>query len=171
MIFVTVGTARQPFTRLLEAVDALAATPEFREQAFFVQTGHADFEPRHCEWKKFLDRDEFLDCMERAEMVVCHGGGACILQANKSGKVPVALPRLGSLDEALDDHQVDLVATLEQDGRAVALEDPTELAAALERARELTRTAKPARESDMVRLVCNAIEELIGPPPGPKRDA
>ena len=140
-IFVTVGTAHQPFTRLLRAMDELARTDAFRDDSVFLQTGHADFRAAHCEQKAFLTREEFSQMIERAEVVVAHGGGATLLQVFATGNVPVAIPRLGSRDEAVDDHQVDLVRELAEQGRVVAAYTPEDLGQAIQEARRLSEHA------------------------------
>ena len=53
MIFVTVGTHEQPFDRLVEAVDGLLADGALVEPVF-VQTGYCTYEPKRCEFSRFV---------------------------------------------------------------------------------------------------------------------
>lgn len=165
MILVTVGTARDSFRRLLEAMDELAAG-ELRDHEIVMQVGHDEFRPRHCAYETLMPRDRFTELLERADVVVAHGGGGTLLQVFRTGRVPVAMPRLGSRGECLDDHQVDLVRALAEEGRVVPAYEPEDLPGAIRAALQRNRQAAPPPASRMVGLVADAIRELIGPPDG-----
>ena len=135
MIFVTVGNATQGFSRLLEAVDALAATPVFQGEPVFMQTGHNEkFQPRHSRAEAFLTAGRFLECMKNARLIICHGGCGTLLQAIEFGKIPVAIPRLARYGEHVNDHQLQLVRALAEENRAVPVYEITQLPGAIEEA-------------------------------------
>jgi UDP-N-acetylglucosamine transferase subunit ALG13 len=171
MIFVTVGTSRQPFTRLLRAIDELATDPAFRGESFFLQAGHGAFQAVHCEQKDFMPRDEFARMIASARVVVAHGGGGTLLQVFQAGKVPVAVPRRKRWDEAINDHQVDLVRELAAAGRVIPAYEVEDLPQALRAALSRNLDATPPGPSPMLRLVSAAVEELIGAPDKPPERA
>lgn len=81
MIFVTLGSQKFQFDRLLQAVDELKTDEEI-----FAQIGYSNYEPQNYEYKKFLDRDEFENVMDKADIVITHGGTGAIIGAVKKGK-------------------------------------------------------------------------------------
>lgn len=104
MIFVTLGSQKFQFDRLLQAVDELKTDEEI-----FAQIGYSNYEPQNYEYKKFLGRDEFENVMDKADIVITHGGTGAIIGAVKKGKKVIAVPRLKKYGEHVDDHQLQLV--------------------------------------------------------------
>jgi UDP-N-acetylglucosamine transferase subunit ALG13 len=56
-----------------------------------------------------LNRDEFLQFIETADVVVCHAGVGILIDCFKAGKKPVVIPRRGKFREHVDDHQVEIM--------------------------------------------------------------
>ena len=104
MIFVTLGSQKFQFNRLLKAVDELDT-----EEEIFAQIGYSDYKPQHYKYKEFLDREEFAAWEEKADIVITHGGTGAIIGAVKKGKKVIAVPRLAKYGEHVDDHQTQLI--------------------------------------------------------------
>ncbi|OUP26451.1 PssE/Cps14G family polysaccharide biosynthesis glycosyltransferase [Faecalibacterium sp. An192] len=104
MIFVTLGSQKFQFDRLLQAVDELQTDEEI-----FAQIGYSEYKPKHFKYKRFLDRDEFDKIMDSSNIVITHGGTGAIIGAVKKGKKVIAVPRLKKYGEHVDDHQIQLV--------------------------------------------------------------
>ena len=104
MIFVTLGSQKFQFNRLLKAVDELDT-----EEEIFAQIGYSDYKPQHYKYKEFLDREEFAAWEEKADIVITHGGTGAIIGAVKKGKKVIAVPRLAKYGEHVDDHQIQLI--------------------------------------------------------------
>lgn len=104
MIFVTLGSQKFQFNRLLQAIDKLQTDDEI-----FAQIGYSEYRPKHYKYKKFLDRDEFAKVMDLSDVVITHGGTGAIISAVKKGKKVIAVPRLKKYGEHVDDHQIQLV--------------------------------------------------------------
>ena len=138
MIFVTVGTHEQQFDRLVRAVDGLATDGTVTEPVF-IQTGYCTYEPRHCEWARFVPAPEMRSRMEEADVVITHGGPSSFIEAIAAGKVPVVVPRRADLGEHVNDHQIDFVREVaERKGGIVSVSDVALLPAAIEEARRIT---------------------------------
>jgi UDP-N-acetylglucosamine transferase subunit ALG13 len=160
MVFVTVGTPTQAFSRLLRAVDDLAQSGFFAGEPVFLQTGSTrDFVPRHCDWTAFVSRPEFDLLVTGADLVISHGG-ATVLGMVRAGKVPVVMPRRRKYGEHVNDHQIELTELLALEGRVVPAWEPQDLPAAVVEARG--RVAHPVVKSEMAVLVEAAMRELIG---------
>ena len=111
MIFITLGSQKFQFNRLLKAVDELVEKGTIQEE-IFAQIGYSDYKPKNYEYKVFLDRDEFAKMMEKSDIVVTHGGTGAIIGAVKKGKKVIAVPRLARFGEHVDDHQLQLIENL-----------------------------------------------------------
>jgi UDP-N-acetylglucosamine transferase subunit ALG13 len=113
LIFVTVGSQKFQFNRLLKEIDKLVEEKRITEEVF-AQTGYSDYEPENYKYKNFLDRDEFSDVMSRCDKVITHGGTGAIIGAVKQGKKVIAVPRLKDFGEHVDDHQLQIIGEFEK---------------------------------------------------------
>ena len=85
-IFITLGSQKFQFNRLLKAVDELCEKGTIDAEDVFAQIGYSDYLPKNFSYKKFLDRDEFSNEMEKANIVITHGGTGAIIGAVKKVK-------------------------------------------------------------------------------------
>jgi exopolysaccharide biosynthesis glucuronosyltransferase PssE len=133
MIFATIGTTAR-FDRLLSALTHLDAAEEL-----VVQCGDSSVRPAGATCVEFLSYDRLVELIGAASVVVAHAGVGTILTCLANGKRPIIVPRLARFGEAVDDHQVELSARLEQLGIVTVVGDPGELPTAIESApRHLT---------------------------------
>ncbi len=65
-------------------------------------------------------------------MVITHAGVGSILVTLMNGKRPIVVPRLARFGEHVDDHQLELARRLSEIGVVTLIEDPDELASALQ---------------------------------------
>lgn len=164
MIFVTVGTHEQPFDRLVRAVDGLVANGTIAEPVF-IQTGYCAYEPKHCEWQRFVPALEMRARMEAADVVVTHGGPSSFIEAMAAGKVPVVVPRRTEYGEHVNDHQADFVReVVERKGGIVPVFDTKDLVTAIDEARRLTAGGAgfESHNADFCRELERMIERLQG---------
>lgn len=108
MIFITVGSQKFQFNRLLEAVDRQIEDGTINEEVF-AQIGVSDYRPRHYSYKDFLDREAFAQAVSAADIIITHGGTGAIIGAVKKNKKVIAVPRLAKYGEHVDDHQLQLI--------------------------------------------------------------
>ncbi|RMH04095.1 MAG: hypothetical protein D6702_03985 [Planctomycetota bacterium] len=126
MIFVTLGTERFPFQRLVDAADRVAeARPD---EEVFVQIGNHPEPPRLARWQRWLAYADFAARIREARVVVTHAGAGSLLSCAWIGKVAVTAPRLHRFGEHVDDHQTELAARMAELGHALIGETPEELA-------------------------------------------
>ena len=108
MIFITVGSQKFQFNRLLEEIDKLIEKKVINEDVF-AQVGASDYKPEHYEYKDFITQDEFKEYMSKANFVITHAGTGAIITALKNDKKVIAIPRLAKYGEHVDDHQIQLI--------------------------------------------------------------
>jgi UDP-N-acetylglucosamine transferase subunit ALG13 len=126
-----VGTGPDSFDRLVRPLDELAGKHGWDA---FVQLGHTSYEPVHCRFERFVERDILLRMIESAELVVMQGGYGGIRDALLFNKPIVAVPRYPGLHEA-PDHQDEMVRAMEQQGYLIGVYDIDNLEAAIAAAR------------------------------------
>ncbi len=113
MIFVTVGTHEQPFDRLVEYIDRMAASGEITEEVI-IQTGYSEYEPAHCTWQKLYPYQDMIRLIDEARIVITHGGPSSFIMPLQVGKTPIVVPRQFRYDEHVNDHQVRFVEEVAQ---------------------------------------------------------
>lgn len=113
MIFVTVGTHEQPFNRLVECIDKLKETKEIEDEVV-IQTGYSTYEPKHCEWNKLYPYQEMVKLVDRARIIITHGGPSSFIMPLQIGKIPIVVPRKYEYNEHVNDHQVAFSKAVEE---------------------------------------------------------
>ncbi len=108
MIFITLGSQKFQFNRILKKVDELISEGIITDKVF-AQIGDSDYEPQNYEYKRFLNREEFAKKQEECDVVITHGGTGAIIGAVRKGKKVIAVPRLAKYGEHVDDHQLQLI--------------------------------------------------------------
>jgi len=130
LIFIATGTQVNGFDRLIAAVDALLAEGILQEETV-AQIGHGNYIPRHMTYKAFMDKDEYDANVEKADLIISHGGTGALVGALKKGKQVIAVPRLKMYHEHLDDHQKQITGVLSQQGYLLQVTDMAELGDAI----------------------------------------
>ncbi|MDG6887592.1 hypothetical protein Cp4433_02209 [Clostridium perfringens] len=108
MIFVTLGSQKFQFNRLLKEIDILIDRDIIKEEVF-AQIGYSNYIPKNYKYKSFLNRDEFSNIMNRCDKVITHGGTGAIIGAVKKNKKVIAIPRNMKFNEHVDNHQYEIV--------------------------------------------------------------
>lgn len=123
MIFVTVGTHEQGFERLIEKVDDLVRDGKIKEDVV-MQIGFTQYKPKYCKWQKLFPYSEMKEMMQKARIVITHGGPASFIMALQEGKTPIVVPRMAKYNEHVNDHQVDFsLAVNERYKNLIVVED------------------------------------------------
>ena len=147
--FVALGNSKNPFPRLLTAVDTLAAAGHL-PNPIVVQHGHSTFESRHCIKHDFLSMTDFDAAIAGARLIILQAGGGSVLTALRCGKVPVLVPRRASLGEVVDDHQIENARNLEALGGVVIAWDTDELIPCIKEALHRQEKTEASHESPAV---------------------
>ena len=139
MIFVTVGMHGKPFDRLVAAMDRYAARTL---EPVVIQTGCAEFLPRHAHWFRFASPEDMDRYASQARLIVSHGSST-LLSAVGAGTPVVAVPRRRCFAEHDDDSQVDFVNRLDARGLVVGVIDVDDLPSAIDRLGVPATSASP----------------------------
>ena len=72
MIFVTVGSQKFQFDRLLEKLDQLVEDGVIRDE-IMAQIGVSQYVPKHFSYVPFMDREEFARQVDACTVMITHG--------------------------------------------------------------------------------------------------
>lgn len=139
MIFATVGT-QGPFDRLIRTIDGWAGANGRTE--VFAQTGPSDYRSEHIRTKRFIDATEFRERVEAASLVISHAGMGSIITALELGKRIIVMPRLASLGEHRNDHQVATAKRFAEQGAITVAFTEQELIDKLDQLQSLNETGR-----------------------------
>lgn len=115
MIFITVGTHEQQFNRLLKKIDELKGDGEILEDVF-IQSGFSTYSLENCDSSKLLSYDEMNENIEKASLVITHGGPASFLNVLAKDKPLIVVPRKLEFEEHVNNHQIEFLEKLSQRG-------------------------------------------------------
>ena len=122
MILVTLGTQKQPFTRLLDAIENANIKDEI-----IVQAGHTKYLSNKMKIFDFISYEEMDMLVDKADIIITHGGTGSIVGPLKKHKKIIAVPRLNKYGEHVDDHQVQIVDMFADVGYILKYDDGDDL--------------------------------------------
>ncbi|MCM1227311.1 MAG: beta(1,3)galactosyltransferase EpsH [Clostridium sp.] len=126
MIFITLGSQKFQFDRLLIEIDRLIEKGIISDKVY-AQIGYCNYIPKNFEYTKFLNRDEFSFNIDKSDIVITHAGTGVIVNAVKKGKKVIAVPRLVKYGEHVDDHQIQIIKQFKELNLICGLDDCSQL--------------------------------------------
>lgn len=123
MILVTLGTQEQKFNRLLDCIENSKITDEIIVQA----GGSADYVSKKMKIMAFIEMKEMEKLIDKADIIITHGGTGSVLTPLKKGKKVIAMARLEKYGEHINDHQLELVSLFKEQGYILELNDENNL--------------------------------------------
>lgn len=118
MIFVTLGTQDIPFKRLLDYLENSKIDDEI-----IVQAGFTNYESKKLKIYKYLDKDKFEECLDKADYIIAHAGVGTIINALNKKKKILVVPRLVKYHEHHNDHQLQIANAYHQKGYILVMLD------------------------------------------------
>lgn len=140
MILVTLGTQKQPFTRLLDNIENSKIKDEI-----IVQAGHTKYTSKKMKIFDFIDYEEMDDLVDRADIIITHGGTGSIVGPLKKNKKIIAVPRLKKYGEHVDDHQIQIVDMFSEVGYILKFDEND----------NIDKLVKEIKKKEMVKFISN----------------
>ena len=156
MILVLLGTQDNSFHRLLDKIQELIDKKVIKEKVV-VQAGRTKYESKDMEIFSLMPQDKLRDLMEKADLIITHGGVGSIVTSLKMGKKVIAVPRLSSFGEHVNDHQIQIVDSFDKQGFLIGVVELDEL----EKAIEKSKTFKPNKFISQTENMIKIIEDFI----------
>lgn len=165
MIFVTVGSQKFQFNRLLQKIDELVTGGVLNEE-IFAQIGCSDYKPVNYKFIEYLNKDEFESAITNSEIVITHGGTATIIKAVNNGKKTIVVPRLAKYGEHVDDHQLQLLEQFAEMDIICACIDIDNLAEKLKAVRNMNFTKYRSNTKTIINSIEHYLENNLKNPMG-----
>jgi len=115
MIYVTLGTQACDFSRFLRMIEELVNKCNITER-IIAQTGYTKYTSKYIECFDFVPEDKYQEYIESADVVITHAGTGALFSAINKGKKVIAVARLSSYGEMINDHQIEIVRKLSEEG-------------------------------------------------------
>lgn len=158
MILVTLGTQDKNFVRLLEKIDQLINNGLIKDKVI-VQAGFTKYNSENMEIFDLIPQDEFNDLMDKADIIITHGGVGNIISALEKNKKVIAVPRLAKYGEHINDHQIQIIAKFNALGYIIGLQDVDELDDAVKQIKKFKPKKFVHDNSKMLNLVSKLIDK------------
>lgn len=140
MILVTLGTQKQPFTRLLDAIE----NSKIKDK-IIVQAGHTKYDSKKMQIFDFIDYEEMNKLVDEADLIITHGGTGSIVGPLKKNKKVIACPRLKKYGEHVDDHQIQIVEMFSDVGYILKLDEND----------DIDKLVKEIKNRKMIKFISN----------------
>lgn len=144
-VVVAVGTDHHPFDRLVGWIDDWAALHP--DVSVFVQRGTSST-PQHVASADIVGHAELLRLFASSQIVLSHAGPSTVMDARKSGRLPIVVPRDPARGEHIDGHQMRFADHLELHGMATVAGSEFEFQRLLDDALEEPATHRLGPPSD-----------------------
>lgn len=123
MIFATIGT-QAPFDRFVKILDELCKNID---EEIVCQTIQTNYQAQNIKTVDFLPPDEFDQYFKKARLIIAHAGMGTIISALRQKKPIIIVPRLASLKEHRNDHQMATAMRMHELGYVYVAYDKTQL--------------------------------------------
>lgn len=158
MIFVTVGTHEQQFNRLVEYMDKWAAD---HDEVIVIQTGFSTYEPKYCQWSKLYPYGKMIEMVDKARIIITHGGPSSFIMPLQVGKIPIVVPRSYEFDEHVNNHQIEFCRKVaERQENIIVVEDVIELGNIIDKYEEIAGKMQNGLISNNERF-CREFEKIV----------
>ena len=156
MILVTLGTQDKKFTRLLDLVQKEIDKKNIVDEVI-VQAGYTKYKSNDMKIFELISSDEFDKYIEKADIIITHGGVGSIVGAIKKGKKVIAVPRLKKYKEHTNDHQIQICTKFMELGYIKMLNENDDLG---EKIKEMKKF-KPKKYISNTKNIINTLEKYI----------
>lgn len=156
MILILLGTQDKPFPRILKAVSAQIKKGNIKEKVV-AQIGCTEFRDDKIKTFDFVSKEKIEELIDRANIVITHGGVGLIIECLNKNKKVIVIPRLKKYKEHTNDHQLQIVKEFALKKYVLPLYDTKNLLSTLKKAKNF----KPVKYESNAENFKNKIKEYI----------
>lgn len=157
MILVLLGTQNNDFTRLLKAVQENIDNKVIEDEVV-VQAGFTKFDSKDMKIFDFIDKEKLFELIDKADLIITHGGVGSIIASLKKGKKVIVVPRQKKYGEHVNNHQLQIAKKFEQDGYVKYALDLNELGNIILEMKDFKPKKFENNKSKVVSIVENFID-------------
>lgn len=155
LIFVTLGTQKFQMNRLMKAVDELA---QEMDEEIIIQSGNSTYKPEHCTAQAFMSSEEYKNKIESCSLLITHAGVGTIITGLNAHKPVIVVPRLASMNEHVDDHQIQIAEAFSSKKCVLYCDDLTRLREFIDEARVYQFEPYEVKGGNIENLIMNFID-------------
>ena len=157
MILVLLGTQNNSFHRLLEEVQKNIDNGNIKEEVV-AQKGYTKFESKDMTLYNKIPTDEVKKLIDKADLVITHGGVGSIITSITKEKKVIAVPRLKKYNEHVNDHQLDIIDSFNEMGYIIGIHDVSELGDAIKKATDFQPKKYIQNTGNIIKIVEDFID-------------
>jgi len=114
LIFVTLGTQNFKMDRVTRKISEMIDNSDIVKEVV-VQHGYSNA-ISNATCVSMMSSEMFENYLNKAEIVICHGGTSSIIKSLNYGNKTIVIPRLVEYKEHVDNHQLEIVEVFESAG-------------------------------------------------------
>ena len=156
MILILLGTQNKPYVRILNDVASLIKGKKIKDKVV-AQIGCTEYKNDNMTLFDYIKHEDMDELIEKASIVIIHGGVGSITNAVKKGKKVIVAPRYKKYGEHVNDHQLQITKEFVDKGYVLPLYDDKNLVKVLKNLKEF----KPKKYESNTDNFKNMIKDLI----------
>lgn len=156
MILVLLGTQNKPFGRLLKAISREIKNGNIKDKVV-AQTGCTVYKDENIEMFDYKPKEEINELINKASIIITHGGVGTIIECLNLGKKVIVAPRLSKYKEHTNNHQLQITKEFHEKGYILPLYKFSDLADVLVQIKKFESKKYESNSENF----CNKIKEYI----------
>ena len=157
MILVLLGTQKNDFYRLLDAVQKNIENGTIKDKVI-VQAGHTKYNSSDMEIFDLIPIDKMNNLIDNANIVITHGGVGSIVGALKKHKKIIVMPRLSKYGEHVNNHQQEIVSIFEEKGFIKSINSAEDLTNVLQGIDKFSPNSYQSNTENIIELITHFID-------------
>lgn len=158
MILILLGTQDKPFKRILKQVEKLKKDNIIKDK-IIAQIGYTKFQSNYIETFDFIAKEKIQELIDKAKVVITHGGVGIITECLEKNKKLIVVPRLSKHKEHTNDHQLEITKEFASKEYIIPLYDVKKLEDALKQARKFEVKKYVSNNKHFVKQIKKYIDE------------
>lgn len=157
MIFITLGTQKFQFDRILKEIDKLIDEGKIDSKDVNVQCAYTEYVPKNFEIFKLKPQEEIDKITDEADIIITHSGTGSIINSLRKQKKIIIVPRMKRYGEHVDNHQLELAKVFNEKYGIPVLTEINDLYEMMQKLDEY----KPVKWEDNNKGLIKSIEDEI----------
>ena len=161
MIFVTLGTQKFQFDRILKELDKLIDENKLKKEDIMVQNVCQEYQPKNFKTFRLKPQEEIDKITEDAEIIITHSGTGSIINSLKMGKRIIIVPRRKEFGEHVDNHQLELAEVFHEKYNIPVVKEMDNLYEVIQKINEYKPIKWEENNTSLIESIENKINQLL----------
>lgn len=158
MILVLLGTQNNSFHRLLEEIESCIKKKIIKEEVI-VQAGNTKFKSENMKIFDLISAKKLKELEKEANFIITHGGVGSIVDCIKLNKKVIAVPRYHKYEEHVNDHQLQIIQTFDNQRFIKGITEVEDLGKAIQEIENFEPNKFEASKGRIIELISKFIEK------------